>query len=73
MKLKHSKEWYERHIAEEGDAEVGAGISPWPQPHAGEERKALAMHCIVGTRSPRSVKPARRRKDGVAKRVLSPA
>lgn len=28
MKLKRSKEWYERHIAREGDAEVGAGIPP---------------------------------------------
>jgi HTH-type transcriptional regulator, competence development regulator len=26
MKLKRSKEWYERHIAREGDAEIGAGV-----------------------------------------------
>ncbi|MEI7880930.1 MAG: hypothetical protein WCI95_08660 [bacterium] len=28
MKLKHSKKWYEIHIAAEGDLEIGAGIPP---------------------------------------------
>jgi len=29
MKLAYSKEWYESHIALEGDAEVGVGTPPW--------------------------------------------
>ena len=56
MKLKQSKEWYERHIAEEGNIEVGAGISPWPQAHADKGGKALPMRFIVGTRSRKNLK-----------------
>ena len=34
MKLQHSKQWYEEHIAAEGNAEIGAGIPPWSPRHA---------------------------------------
>jgi len=34
MKLHHSKQWYEKHIAAEGDAEIGAGIPPGSPLHA---------------------------------------
>lgn len=34
MKLRHSKQWYEKHIAAEGDAEIGAGIPPSSPMHA---------------------------------------
>lgn len=32
--LHHSKRWYEKHIAAEGDAEIGAGIPPGFPMHA---------------------------------------
>ena len=49
MKLERSKDWYERRIDLEGDAEVGAGIPPAPQKQVLEEPRLLETRIAFGT------------------------
>lgn len=51
MKLERSKEWYERRIALEGDAEVGAGVPPGYQTRVavGANIKPLDTRLAFGT------------------------
>jgi transcriptional regulator with XRE-family HTH domain len=51
MKLERSKDWYERRIALEGDAEIGAGRPPcYPMPAAGEATaKPVETRIAFGT------------------------
>ena len=57
MKLRQSKEWYERRIAAEGNAEVGGGIPPWSQPHAGTGHRIEHAHAIQVPKPPKSQSP----------------
>jgi len=51
MKLERSKDWYERHIALEGDAEIGAGSPPKFRGMLAQEAsaKSLETRIALGT------------------------
>jgi hypothetical protein len=44
MKIKHSKKWYEIHIAAEGDLEIGAGIPPHAKAQA---RNSVTLSSVI--------------------------
>ncbi len=58
MKLEHSKSWYEKNSEAEGASEVGAGVPPWWETHAGRSRRPAPAVMEIqprGNRKPRPV------------------